>query len=81
MQESEALIQFRLQRSQAEERIQRMGQGDQSAFEEELISLKEMRMSKFPRVWGDAINCRTHQALQLAEEFYKEFAPKFRELP
>ncbi len=81
MQESETLLQFRLQKRQAEERIQRMEQGDQSAFEEELESLKDMRKRAKFRHAGDAIYCRTHQALQLAEEFYKDFAPKFRELP
>ncbi len=81
MQESEKLIQFRLQQRQAEERIERMKQGDQLAYEDELVSLKEMRMSKFPRIWGDAISRRTNQVLQLAEEFSKEIAPKFRELP
>lgn len=81
MQESELLIQFRHQLFQADKRIQRMEQGEQLAFEEELESLKNMRERAKFRIWGDIIYRRTHQVIQLAEEFCKEMAPKFRELP
>lgn len=78
---SEGLIQFQLQKKQAAERIDRMKQGDRSAFEEELKSLKDMRERALFRHAGDEIYCRTQEVIQLADEFSKEFSFEFRGLP
>ncbi len=77
---TETLEQFQLKKIQAGDRLQRMEQGDQIAFEEEFIALINMKIRAKFRHAGDEIYCRVNTVIPLAEKFSKEFAQKFRAL-